>query len=194
MPDIVPTHWNVRGDIDGFAPKWVGLLLFPSLILVIYLVFTYLPKFMMIYMGNFRKFEKHYYNFRLVMICFLASLYFVSLLPNFGVYFNMNYFMIVSLSLFFYYVGYIMQFFKRNFFIGMRTPWALVNEVVWDRTHQLASKLFRVSAIIMVFSLFFPDWFWLFLAVPLLVSVVWVFVYSYKVFKKVGGKIDVKKK
>jgi len=190
MPDLVPSHWNYRGEIDGFAPKWFGLLLIPCLILVIYVAFTFLPRFMMVYDNNFKKFEKYYYNFRLVLISFLASLYIVSLLPNFGVFINMNYFMIVSLSLLFYYIGYIIQFFKRNFFIGFRTPWALVNDKVWDRTHQLGSKLFRVSAIVMMFSLFCPDWFLLFLLVPLLGSTVWVFVYSYKEFKRLGGKID----
>ena len=194
MPDLVPSHWDYRGEIDGFAPKWVGLLLIPCLILLIYVSFTFFPKYMMVYLGNFKKFEKHYYNFRLVMICFLASLYLVSLLPNFGVFFNINYFMIVSLSLLFYYIGYIMQFFKRNFFIGFRTPWALVNEKVWDKTHQLASKLFRISAIIMMFSLFAPNWFMLFLLAPLFITIIWVFVYSYKEFKRFGGKIDGKSK
>jgi uncharacterized membrane protein len=29
MPELMPSHWNGRGDVDGYMPKFWGLFLMP---------------------------------------------------------------------------------------------------------------------------------------------------------------------
>ena len=77
-----------------------------------------------------------------------------------------------------------MQFAKRNFFIGIRTPWTLSSDRVWDKTHKLGSVLFRVVAFFIVIAFFFPDYFFWIFVVPLLGMIVYLFVYSYLEFSK----------
>ena len=73
---------------------------------------------------------------------------------------------------------------KRNWFIGIRTPWTLSNDKVWDKTHQLGSKLFMASGIISLLGLFKSKCLIWFLLVPVLLSTLILFVYSYLEWKK----------
>ena len=41
----------------------------------------------------------------------------------------------------FMFIGNIMPKFRQNFFCGFRTPWALSDETVWNKTHRLAGRL-----------------------------------------------------
>ncbi len=191
MPDRMPIHWNTKGEIDSYGPKFVGLLIMPLVVAFMYWAFLFIPK-VMVYKDNFRKFEKYYHGFKIIMISFLASLYIITLLINFGIKLNITMFMIIVLAILFYYIGHIMQFFKRNFFIGIRTPWTLSNEKVWNKTHKLASILFRVSAVLMLAALLKPIWFVWYLLIILITTIVVIIIYSYKQFQKLGGKIDKK--
>ena len=44
---------------------------------------------------------------------------------------------------------------RSNFFIGIRTPWTLSSDSVWQKTHRLAGKLFMLSGLIIVVSSWF---------------------------------------
>jgi uncharacterized membrane protein len=45
-------------------------------------------------------------------------------------------------------LGNVMGKVRRNFFIGVRTPWALANERVWNATHRFAAKTFVLGGVI----------------------------------------------
>lgn len=64
------------------------------------------------------------------------------------------------------------------------TPWTLSNDKVWDSTHRLGAKLFKLSALIVLLAAFFPDYAaWLIVA-PVLLATVIVTVYSYLEYRK----------
>lgn len=44
LPDIIPTHFNLKGEVNGFGEKWMILLL-ASLATILFLVMSYLNKF-----------------------------------------------------------------------------------------------------------------------------------------------------
>ena len=37
---------------------------------------------------------------------------------------------------------------RKNFFIGIRTPWTLASDEVWSRTHRIGGRLFILSGVI----------------------------------------------
>ena len=39
---------------------------------------------------------------------------------------------------------------RKNFFIGIRTPWTLASDAVWERTHRLGGRLFMLAGLVMV--------------------------------------------
>jgi uncharacterized membrane protein len=91
------------------------------------------------------------------------------------------------LALLWYGLGITMPKMKQNWFMGIRTPWTLESERVWSETHTLAGKLFRASAIISIVGIFFPEYAFWFIIVPILVSSFGSVIYSYVLFQKYGS-------
>jgi uncharacterized membrane protein len=77
---------------------------------------------------------------------------------------------------------------KRNFFIGIRTPWTLSSDRVWEETHRLGSVLFMISGALALVGGFFGGMlsFWL-LFVPLMGSTIFLLIYSYFLYQRETG-------
>jgi uncharacterized membrane protein len=183
MPDQMPTHWNAKGEVDDYGSRFMGLFLMPIFLAGIYLLFQFLPK-IMVYQKNFEQFKDHFYGFKVLLVLFFVTIYTATLLPNFNIDINMGYVMIPAISVLFFYIGIMLKHTKRNYFIGIRTPWTLADEGVWDKTHQLGSKLFKIMALIMVSSIFFIDQMMWFILVPVISLVLYLFLYSFLEYRK----------
>src|SRR4029079_10992693 len=70
LPDQIPTHWNLQGQVDGHGNKFVGLLLLPLTVLGLYLLMMVLP---MADPGraNYRNFAAAYNVLRLGFVAFM---------------------------------------------------------------------------------------------------------------------------
>ena len=183
LPAVVPTHWGVGGQADGFGASWIGAFLFPLIMVFTLLLFALIPR-IMVFKKNFKSFEKQYWAFAFFMQLFFIVFYALTLVPNFGFEFNMSIFVSLLVAVLFIVIGILMPSFKRNFFIGIKTPWTLSSDKVWDKTHKLGGKLFIASGIIAFIGLLAPDYTILIMIVPVLVSVVIVFLYSFLLFRK----------
>jgi len=73
---------------------------------------------------------------------------------------------------------------KQNYTIGIRTPWTLSSEKVWDKTHKLGAKLFTISGGITILSALFPLYSFYVLIGSILLSTIYLFVYSYLEYRK----------
>jgi hypothetical protein len=73
---------------------------------------------------------------------------------------------------------------KRNWFIGIRTPWTLSSDSVWDKTHKLGGKLFKVSGIIALFGVIFPLFAFYLVIVPVISVAFYTMLFSYLEFRK----------
>lgn len=51
----------------------------------------------------------------------------------------------LSISVLFIFLGNYMGKLRRNFWAGIRTPWTLTSDVVWERTHRLGGWLFVLT-------------------------------------------------
>ena len=96
----------------------------------------------------------------------------------------MNYFMVIFMALLFYVLGALMPRFKRNFFVGIRTPWTLSSDVVWKKTHSLGGILFKAAAVIGIIGLFFIEYAVWFIIVPIICAVAITMVCSYFTYQK----------
>ena len=59
LPEKMATHWNARGQVDGYMSKDWGLFLMPGVILLIALLFIAIPKIDPLKV-NIEKFRKYY--------------------------------------------------------------------------------------------------------------------------------------
>ena len=92
--------------------------------------------------------------------------------------------MVPALGILFYFVGIVTEKAKRNWFIGIRTPWTLSSDIVWNKTHKIGGKLFKIAALIAFSGLFFPKYAILLVIVPVILVALYTIVYSYFEYKK----------
>ncbi len=183
MPEKMASHWNSRGQVDDYLPKFWGLFLMPIISLVIFLFFLLIPKIDPL-KENIEKFRKYFDGFIILIFIFLFYIYLLTIFWNLDYRFNLSQMMVPALAVLFFYCGLLIEKAKRNWFIGIRTPWTLSSEVVWQKTHKIGAKMFKYSALIALLGLLFPESAFLIFLIPVLFSAVFTIVYSYFQFKK----------
>ena len=183
LPDVLATHWGADGRVNGYSGKLVALFIMPFISTILYLLFLFLPSIDP-YKKNFSQFRTHFDNFVIIIITFLFYIYILTLAWHLGYQYSMIRFLTPAFAVLFFYTGTLLSVAKRNWFVGIRTPWTMSSDKVWDQTHQLGAKLFKVSAIISLFGLAFSDLAFYFLIVPLISSTVFIFFYSYYIYSK----------
>ena len=180
----VPLHWNAQGEIDAWGNKTFVALFFPLLTMAIYLLMLFLPRIDPL-KENYVYFENAYYFIRLALVAFFVALYIFTFFSAAGYHLDIVYFIVPALSVLFIVLGAVLPKIKRNYFVGIRTPWTLHSDIVWIKTHQFGSWCFITAGILGVFALFldrrkiFP----LFL-IFVIISVIAPLVYSYLLYRK----------
>lgn len=186
LPDNMASHWNARGEVDGYMGKEVGAFFMPAVMTGTVLMFLVIIRIDPL-KKNIEKFKGYYFGFIIAYCMFFLGLHWWMMLWNVGVKVNVNMVMPVGIGALYFFIGSIMRNIKRNWFMGIRTPWTLSNEVVWKRTHEVSGKLFMGSGVVAMSGVFFPEHsIWLIL-VPVLVTAAISIVYSYIVFRQVTG-------
>ena len=135
---------------------------------------------------NIQSFRNYFDNFILLIFAFLLYIHAITLWWNLGYRFNFVAAIVPALGLLFYYVGVLLQHAKQNWFIGIRTPWTLSNETVWNKTHKLGARLFKGCALFSVLGLAFQQYAIWIILIPVVASALYLVVYSYVEFKKIA--------
>jgi len=184
MPEQMASHWNAGDQVDGTMSRFWGVFLMPIIAAVMFVLFLVVPAIDPL-KANIAQFREAFNLFILLIMLFLGYVWALTLAWNLGfTNFRMSAAMLPALGLLFIYIGYMLRKAKRNFFIGIRTPWTLSSDTVWTRTHRLGSVLFILSgALALMGSLFGSLAIW-FVMVPLLGSTLFLVVYSYWLYRE----------
>lgn len=184
LPEKVPIHWNLKGEIDDWGSKLslIGLVfLLPVLTYVLMLAIPKIdPKKRIEFMGG------KYYQLKLVLVCFMSVLALFIIHSSKSQTLSSPSIVFVLIGLLFMALGNYFKVIKQNYFVGIKTPWTLESEEVWKLTHILAGKLWILGGLLVViFSLVLPENinFYLFLTITTIISIVPI-VYSYLIFRK----------
>jgi len=139
LPACVPTHWNARGRIDGYSAKWTLFVFGPGILAALLGMFAALPWLSPRHftVDTFRS------TYLYIMVLVLATFaYFQALLlwaARAG-HVDISKAIWGGICLLFVLLGNVMGKVRRNFYIGIRTPWTLANERVWDATHRFGAR------------------------------------------------------
>jgi len=182
LPDQMASHWNAKGEVDNYMTKFWGIFLMPFIMIFMLLLFLFITKIDPL-KKNVEKFRKYFDGFILVFLLFFLYIYLLTLFYNLGYQFNMGQFVFPAIGFLLYYCGILIKNAKRNWFIGIRTPWTLSSDRVWDKTHAIGGKLFKVVGIIAFIGILFPDYMLWILFVPLIGSTIFLIFYSYLEYK-----------
>ncbi len=140
LPDRVPTHWNIHGQVDGYGSKWLPLLMGPCLVAMV-LVFTLILPALSPKGFRMDRFGRTYAYVFLLCSVLMAALHALIVQGAAGSSIAINQALLAVVFLFFALFGNVMGKVKRNFYVGVRTPWTLASEDVWDATHKSAARL-----------------------------------------------------
>ena len=185
LPDPMASHWGPNDEVNGYISKFWGVFLMPLITLGMFLLFLLIPNIDPL-KANIAQFRDVFNLFIGLIVAFMVYIYFLTLRWNLGyTEFAMSKAMLPALGILFFFVGYMLRKAKRNFFIGIRTPWTLSSDRVWDETHRLGSVLFMASGVLAFIGAFFGGMiaFW-FLFIPLIGSTLITLVYSYVLYQR----------
>lgn len=178
MPEEMASHWNTQGQVDGYMSKFWGLFLMPIILIGLALFFVAIPRIDPL-KENIEKFRRYYDGFIILLFLFLLSIHFQVILWNIGIEMSPNVIFPIGLGLLFFYIGILCENAKRNWFIGIRTPWTLSSDKVWEKTHKIGGKLFKIAGIIALFGVFFPSYAFYFILIPVTLVAIYTIIYSY---------------
>jgi uncharacterized membrane protein len=185
LPDPMASHWNINDQVDGYMSKFWGVFMMPLITLGMFLLFMVIPNIDPL-KANIAQFRDVFNLFIALIVAFMLYIHALTLRWNLGYTdFGMSKAMLPAMGLLFFFIGYMLRKAKRNFFIGIRTPWTLSNDRVWDETHRVGSVLFMISGVLAFIGSLFGGWmaFW-FLFVPIIGSTLITLVYSYVVYQR----------
>ena len=135
--------------------------------------------------ANIAQFRGAFNLFIVLITVFMLYIHGLTLVWSLGYQnFKMSAAMLPFLGILFMFIGYMLRQAKRNFFIGIRTPWTLSSDTVWKKTHRLGSVLFMVSGASAIVGSFFGSMTAVFLLmIPLMITTFVLIVYSYILYR-----------
>jgi len=183
MSDPMPAHWNAAGQVDSFMPKFWGLFLMPIVSIAILLLFVAIPRIDPL-KKNIDKFRSYFDGFIVIILMFFMYIHILTLMWSMNITFNMTQMILPAIGLLFIYLGFIMDKLKRNWFIGIRTPWTLSSDRVWEKTHRVGGIVFKFAGVITFFGVVFQSIALWLLLIPIIIGIIYLFAYSYFEFQK----------
>ena len=155
MPQKIPTHWNFQGEVDNWGTSSSHILTINLVMVGMYFLFLLLP-YIDRRKERYKQFRKIYHIFKNIIILFFALIFFLTNLNAIGHTININIYIPLMVGLLFIVIGNYMAKIKMNWFMGIRTPWTLSSEEVWNKTHRLGGKLFMLSGLLIAIEGFLP--------------------------------------
>lgn len=185
LPNMMASHWNVNDQVDGYMPKVWGVFMVPLIALGMFVLFLVIP-FIDPLKANIAQFREAFNLFIVLIVAFMVYIHALTLFWSLGYTgFKMSTSMLPAMGLLFIFIGFMLRKAKRNFFIGIRTPWTLSSDRVWDETHRLGAILFMGSGVLAFIGGMLGGnlAFWM-LMIPLLGSTIFLIVYSYVLYQR----------
>jgi len=184
LPDQMASHWNENDQVDGTMPRFWGVFMMPLIALGMLGLFMIVPSIDPL-KANIAQFRGTFNLFIVWMIVFFLYVHGLTIVWSLGYQnFRMSSAMLPFVGLLFIFIGYLLRKAKRNFFIGIRTPWTLSSDTVWDETHRLGSILFMISGAFALLGAFLGGMTaFLLMFIPLMGSALFLVVYSYILYR-----------
>lgn len=149
LPDLVPMHWGINGEVDGWESKTRAVFFMPC--------FCAAMQLFLLVMTSIDPRKKAIHRKPMMVVIWLIPV--LSLVMNVAVYLialgfkvNMVEIILILLGVFFVLIGNYMPKLKKNYTVGIKVPWTLNSEENWIRTHRFGGKVYVVTGIVCIIS------------------------------------------
>ena len=184
-PDAeVPVHWNLAGEVDGYASKGLALFFTPLLTVGLVALLSVIPR-LDPRRNNLYRSSTAYQVMCSAIVVLMLLIHAGVVLIALGVELDLTVVIGVGIGALLFVIGTQLENTRSNWFMGVRTPWTLESELSWRKTHQLAGRLFMaIGAVSAAVALFGPPelYFWVLFG-SLLGGIAWIIRYSYVVWR-----------
>jgi uncharacterized membrane protein len=188
LPDRVPTHFDIRGNPNAYGPRWVPTVIFPVLILLLWGLMRGLPKIDP-RRANYARMQDTYDLVVNVILTMVTALHLLILAGTAGSRVPFVRVIPAVIGIAFIAIGNLLPRAKPNWWFGIRTPWTLSNDRVWERTHRVGGYVMTATGALAVASSFFASDIALAAFASLAIGMALVLVvYSYFVWKQETSK------
>ncbi|MEA2086612.1 MAG: SdpI family protein [Candidatus Caldatribacteriota bacterium] len=184
LPEKIPTHWNIRGEIDSYNNK--SFVWFTSLLpLGIYMLMIYVPEIDP-RRESYKKHKKAYKILMNILVPFFIVVHWITIFSALGHPVSVARIIPIGVGILFIVIGNYMGQIRPNYTFGIRIPWTLADETVWKKTHRVGSFAFILSGLIFIIAGIINKPYSFILAISsIFVTLIFTFVYSYLEYKKI---------
>ena len=184
LPETMPTHFDMSGQPNGWSSRLFGAWVMPFFLLIMWGLVRALPAIDP-RGSNYAKFGGAYEGIIVSIMLFMLALHIVMLRAALGYPVAMQRVVPIGVGLLLAVIGNLLPRARPNWFIGIRTPWTLSSDRVWEKTHRLGGHVFVAGGILIVLAaLAMEQWAHIVLITVVLLSTATVFIYSYVEWKR----------
>lgn len=187
VPEQIPIHFNIEGEVDDYADKSFVLYWFPLMAILTYLTILIVP--LIDPKKRISIDQKPLPALRLFLPLFFTGIYAVMIMPTFKPGWDQSFMIFLLVTVLLLIFGNYLRTLQPNYFIGIRTPWTLEDPDNWRKTHELGSKLWiGVSLLLLILAFFVPAGMYarLFFGGVMIMAIV-PLLYSFWLFKRQPG-------
>jgi uncharacterized membrane protein len=147
LPEQIATHWNLQGEADDFGPRWMIFVIGPGIMALMLAVFALLPWLSPRHF-EVESFLPTYLRLMLLVVAMCGYFFAVMLAAGLTGSLAVDRALVGGIAVLLVLFGNLMGKVRRNFYLGIRTPWTLASERVWHATHRLAGRSMVVAGLV----------------------------------------------
>ena len=152
MPNVVPTHWNAAGQVDKYGNKAITLWMTPGIMVMMLALLVSLPK-MSPEQFSIEPFRPAFNWIMVIVNAMMGYMHFVIVQAALNPKFDIIKFMGIGMFLCFALLGNSLGKIRKNYFMGIRTPWTLSSASNWIATHRVAAWTITGANLIAFFAI-----------------------------------------
>jgi uncharacterized membrane protein len=184
LPETIPTHWNMDGQPDDWSSRAFGALITPVILLLVWGFVRVLPAIDP-RGANYAKFGGAFEAIFDSLMLFLLGMHIVLLRAGLGYPVQIQRIAPFGIGVLLIVIGNLLPRCRPNWFVGIRTPWTLSSDRVWEKTHRFGGRLFVAAGfLIAIAALFWVQWVHVVLITSILLATAAVLIYSYLEWKR----------
>lgn len=178
LPEQVPFHWDINGNVDNWASRTVSVFVMPAILLAFH--------WLCVLMSTIDPKSKNYHPSTIKLVLWICPM--ISLLVSVLVYcyalgygLRVEVIMPLFMGALFVVIGNLLPKMRQSYTMGIKLPWTLNNEENWNKTHRFAGKLWVAGGVVTMATAFLGN-FWIFIVIIALMVIIPT-LYSYLYYR-----------
>ncbi|MEO8908959.1 MAG: SdpI family protein [Gemmatimonadaceae bacterium] len=184
LPETMATHWDMDGQANGWSSRFVGAFITPLLMLAVWGFLRVLPAIDP-RGSNYLKFGDAFQAIVVSIMFFLLAMHIFILRAALGYPVALQRGVPLGIGVLLVVIGNLLPRARPNWFLGIRTPWTLSSDRVWEKTHRAGGQMFVGGGILIILAaIVIPQWAHFVLITVVVACSLGAAIYSYVEWKR----------